>query len=160
MSSQSLDDTRLLDSVAAALARSGVDPQTLCMEIDEVDTLLKGEAAERFVNAIRAIGCRIVIDGFARRSVSFAAVKALQPNFVKVDGAIIRKIATSAVAQLKLKSIVRVGAVTGIGIIAECVEDERVLAQLEESAVGYAQGFGIAGPQPIETGGFPPIDDA
>jgi len=160
VSSQSLDDTRLLDCITAALGASGVRPELLYMEIDEVDTLLKAEATERFVQAVRSIGCGIVIDGFARRSVSFTAVKALQPDFVKVDGAIVRKLATSAVAQLKLKSIVRVGAVTGIGIIAECVEDDRVLAQLEELSVGYAQGFGIAVPQPIETGGIAPRDSA
>ena len=158
VSSQSLDDTRLLDCIASALGASGLRPDLLCMEIDEVDTLLKAEATERFVHAVRALGCGLIIDGFARRSVSFAAVKALQPDFVKVDGAIVRKLATSAVAQLKLKSIVRVGAVTGIGIIAECVEDDLVLAQLEELGVGFAQGFGIAVPQPIESGGIAPLD--
>lgn len=156
VSSQSLDDSKLQECISTALAVCGVKPELLCMEIDEVDTLLKPEVTERFVRAIRSIGCRIVIDGFARRSVSFAAVKALQPDFVKVDGSIVRKIVTSPVAQLKLKSIVRVGAVTGIGIIAECVEDDLVLAQLEQMTVGFAQGFGIAVPQAVETGGFPP----
>lgn len=156
VSSQSLDDAKLHKCVAAALAVCQVRPDRLCMEIDEVDTLLKPEPTERFVREMRKVGCRIVIDSFARRSVSFAAVKALQPDFVKVDGSIVRKIASSPVAQLKLKSIVRVGAVTGIGIIAECVEDDVVLAQLERLGVGYAQGFGIAIPQSVETGGFPP----
>ena len=59
----------------------------------------------------RAPGCKVIIDGFARRSVSFSALKSLQPEFVKVDGAVVRKISSSPVAQLKLKAIARVCAV-------------------------------------------------
>ena len=78
------------------------------------------------------------------------------PEFVKVDGAVVRKIATSTVAQLKLKAIVRVCELAGIGTIAECVEEPDIVTQLTNMTVGYAQGFGIALPQPIETGGYPP----
>ena len=156
VSSQSLDDPRLLACISETLALHGVSPSQLCMEIDESDTLQRGDAAQRFAAAIREIGCKVVIDGFARRSVSFAALKALQPDFVKVDGAVVRKIEASAVARLKLKAIVRVGTVIGIGVIAECVEEEAVVAQLNELSVGYAQGFGIAVPRPIHVGGFPP----
>ncbi len=156
VSSQSLDDPGLLECVTAELARHEVNPGLLCLEIDEADTLLRLDATARFASAVRAVGCKVVIDGFARRSVSFAALKALQPAFVKIDGAVVRKIGSSSVAQLKLKAIVRVGAVTGIGIIAECVEEQAVIEQLTAFSVGYAQGFGIAVPQPIALGCFPP----
>jgi len=156
VSSQSLDDSRLVDFTSRALAKSGVDPARLCMEIDEIDTLQRTQAAARFAKGVRSIGCKVFIDGFARRSVSFAALKELQPDFVKVDGAVVRKISTSTVAQLKMKAIVRVCTVAGIGIIAECVEEEAIVAELTGMAVGYAQGFGIAVPQPIAIGGISP----
>ncbi len=156
VSSQSLDDARLPDFASQVLAKCGVKPGQLCMEIDEVDTLQRAEAAARFARAVRSIGCKVVIDGFARRSVSFAALKELQPDYVKVDGAVVRKISASAVAQLKMKAIARVCGVAGIGMIAECVEEERILAHLRQMSIGFAQGFGIALPQPIEIGGFPP----
>lgn len=156
VSSQSLNDTKLPDFIERTLARCGVKPHLLGLEIDEVDTLQRAEASERFARAVRAIGCKVVIDGFARRSVSFSTLKALLPEFVKVDGAVVRKIATSTVAQLKLKAIVRVCELAGIGTIAECVEEPDIVTQLTNMTVGYAQGFGIALPQPIETGGYPP----
>jgi len=156
VSSQSLDDARLPDFVSKALQRCGVKPAQLCVEIDEVDTLQRAQAAEQFARLIRAIGCKVIIDGFARRSVSFSALKSLQPEYVKVDGAVVRKISSSPVAQLKLKAIARVCAVAGIGIIAECVEEQAIVAQLTQMSIGYAQGFGIAVPQPISIGGFPP----
>jgi ammonium transporter, Amt family len=156
VSSQSLDDTRLTDFIAGMLSKCGVKPAQLCLEIDETDILQRPEATERFAAAIRSMGCKVVIDGFARRSVSFASMKALLPQYVKVDGAVVRKLAGSSVAQLKLKAIVRVCEVAGIGIIAECVEEPRIVHQLTEMSVGFAQGFGIAIPRPIETGAFPP----
>ncbi len=150
VSSQSLDDARLGDYICQALADSGADPARLCLEIDEFDTLQRPDDAARFARAMHAIGCKVVIDGFARRSVSFAAVKSLQPAFIKIDGSVVRKIATSTVAQLKMKAIARVCGVAGIGMIAECVEEEQILLHLRDLSVGYAQGFGIAKPQPLE----------
>lgn len=156
VSSQSLEDLRLPDFAAEILKKCGVDPMRLCVEIDEVDTLQRAQAAERFAKAMQAIGCKVIIDGFARRSVSFGALKAIQPDYVKVDGAVIRKISSSSVAQLKLKAISRICSVAGIGIIAECVEEQRIVVELTEMSVGYAQGFGIAVPQPIAVGGIAP----
>ena len=128
----------------------------LAMEIDENDTLVREKPAAAFAQSARLIGCKVVIDGFARRSVSFAALKELQPNYVKVDGSVVRKIGESSVAQLKLKAIARVCGVAGIGMIAECVEEERIIAQLTKMSVGFAQGFGIASPRPIALGGMSP----
>jgi EAL domain-containing protein (putative c-di-GMP-specific phosphodiesterase class I) len=156
VSSQSLEDNRLTDFASSALAGAGVDPGQLCMEIDEIDTLQRAEAAARFAQGARAAGCKVVIDGFARRSVSFSALKDLQPDFVKVDGAVVRKVSTSAVAQLKMKAIARVCVGAGIGMIAECVEEESIIRHLRQMSIGFAQGFGIAVPQPIETGGIQP----
>jgi len=156
VSSQSLDEGRLPEFVAEILGKRRVSPEQLCVEIDEIDTLQRAPAAEQFARAMRAIGCKVIIDGFARRSVSFSALKSLQPEYVKVDGAVVRKISSSSVAQLKLKAIARVCAVAGIGIIAECVEEEHIVTQLRQLSVDFAQGFGIAVPQPIAAGGFPP----
>ncbi len=156
VSSQSLDDSQLVDFASTALADAGVDPGQLCMEIDESDILQRAEAAVKFAQSARALGCKVVIDGFARRSVSFSAIKDLQPDFIKVDGAVIRKVSNSAVARLKLKAIARVCSGAGIGMIAECVEEEHIINHLRQMSVGFAQEFGIALPQPIEIGGIQP----
>ena len=126
------------------------------MEIDESDILQRAEAAVKFAQSARALGCKVVIDGFARRSVSFSAIKDLQPDFIKVDGAVIRKVSNSAVARLKPKAIARVCSVAGIGMIAECVEEDHIINHLRQMSVGFAQEFGIARPQPIEIGGIQP----
>ena len=112
--------------------------------------LARPEAAAGFASALKAYGGGVLIDGFCRRAVSFAPFKDLRPVFVKVDGSVIRKLLANEAAQTKVKAVVRVAEALGIGVVAECVEEKDLLARLKALDVGFAQGFGVYQPQPIE----------
>jgi EAL domain-containing protein (putative c-di-GMP-specific phosphodiesterase class I) len=133
------------------MQKYGVADAGLLFEIDESDVLGRLDAAARFANAAKALGCGLLIDGFGRRSVSFTPLKVLRVDFVKVDGSIVRKLATSDVARTKLNAILRVAEAIGIGVVAECVESQEVLARLRSLGVSHAQGFGIYQPHPIDS---------
>jgi EAL domain-containing protein (putative c-di-GMP-specific phosphodiesterase class I) len=150
VSAQTIEEPGFAPFVAIQLRLASLDPGSLVIEIDESDVIDRRAAAERFAAEMKGIGCRLLIDGFARRSVSFEPLKALRVDYVKVDGTIVRNILRSPSAAAKLKAIVRVGEVTRVGVIAECVEDEAILANLKLLNVGYAQGFGVHKPAPIE----------
>jgi len=150
VSSQSIEEPGFAPFVAMQLRLASLDPGALVIEIDENDALDRRAAAERFAAELKGIGCQLLLDGFARRSVSFEPLKALLVDYVKVDGTVTRNILRSGSAAAKLKAIVRVGEVTGVGVIAECVEDARVLDALKLLKVGYAQGFGLRKPEPID----------
>jgi EAL domain-containing protein (putative c-di-GMP-specific phosphodiesterase class I) len=150
VSAQTLEEGKLPKFLAAELLATRVAPQALTFEIDESDTLARLDAAARFALAVKKTGCRVTIDGFGRRSVSFMALKKMRADFVKVDGAIVRALLRSEVARQKLKAVVRVGETIGIDVVAECVEEATILAKLRELGVGFAQGFGIARPAPID----------
>lgn len=150
VSAQTIEEPGFAPFVAIQLRLASLDPGSLVIEIDESDVIDRRAAAERFAAEMKGIGCRLLIDGFARRSVSFEPLKALRVDYVKVDGTIVRNILRSPSAAAKLRAIVRVGEVTRVGVIAECVEDEAILANLKLLNVGYAQGFGVHKPAPIE----------
>jgi EAL domain-containing protein (putative c-di-GMP-specific phosphodiesterase class I) len=150
LSSQSLEDPGFAKSVAMELVSAGIPGASILFEISEGDTLARLEQAVKFSTAVRSIGCGLMVDGFGRRSATFMALKGLRPDFVKIDGVITRKI-LSAPAEAKLKAILRVGEVMGFQCVAEMVEEQDILARLKALGVGYAQGFGIEPPQPIET---------
>lgn len=150
LSGQTLEEPAFVPFVAMQLRIASVEPSALVFEIDENDALDRSAAAQAFAAEIKKIGCRVLLDGFARRSVSFEPLKALLVDYVKVDGAIIRHVVRSGTAVAKLSAIVRVGQVTEVDVIAECVEDEEVLAQVRKLGVGYVQGFGVRKPEPIE----------
>jgi len=150
VSSQTLREETFVPFVAVQLRLSGVDPAALVFEIDENDVVDRREACERFAAGVKMLGCGVLLDGFARRSVSFEPLKALVADYVKVDGSIVRAAAVSATAQAKLKAIARVGQVTEVRVVAECVEEEPVRAILAELGVPLMQGFGVARPLPLD----------
>jgi EAL domain-containing protein (putative c-di-GMP-specific phosphodiesterase class I) len=150
VSAQSLADVEFARFIATQLAAHKASAESLGFEIDEADALQHPAAARQFAEACRSIGARVLLDGFGRRSVSFAPVRELGVHFVKVDGAIIRKVASSEVAQGKLTAILRMSDALGYSVVAECVEDEHVLARLRTMGVAYVQGFGIQEPCPME----------
>jgi EAL domain-containing protein (putative c-di-GMP-specific phosphodiesterase class I) len=149
VSSQSLADAAMPKAIAMELVSAGVSGSALLFEIDEKDTLERIEAAARFARGVRTVGCGLTLDGFGRQSTSFAAVKALGVDFVKVDGSIVRKLLSSGAAERKLKAIKDVGDAIGFKLIAEMVEDQDILLRLKALGVAYAQGFGICQPHPI-----------
>ena len=151
LSWQAMEDTGFIAFLAMQLRLTGVQAGALVFEIDENDALDRRDVCVRFATEVKKLGCGVLLDGFARRAVSFEPLKALLADYVKVDGTIVRPIVTSGAAVAKMKAIVRVGQVTGLKVIAECVEDDNVRAKLAELGVGYVQGFGIAKPVPIDT---------
>ena len=151
VSGQTLQDPEFTAYVLAATQKYGVANSALLFEIDESDVLARLEVATRFANAVKTLGCGVVIDGFGRRAVSFTPLKALRADFVKVDGSIVRKLLRSEMARTKLNAILRVAEVMRIGVIAEDVEEQEILARLKALNVSHAQGFGIHQPQPIDS---------
>jgi EAL domain-containing protein (putative c-di-GMP-specific phosphodiesterase class I) len=149
ISVQTIGDPEFPGFVAAELRAMKVAPAVLTFEIEESSVLARAESAVQFAGAMKGVGCKVAIDGFGQRSVSFAPLKTLRVDFVKVDGSIVRNLLRSSVAEQKLKAVVRVGQTIGVGVIAECVEETDVLVRLKALNVAYAQGFGIARPAPI-----------
>lgn len=150
VSGQTLGDTQFLDYVSAQLAALKVAPERLLFEIDESDVLGRAEAVNAFAAGCRRLGNGVLIDGFGRRAVSFSVIKGIDADFVKVDGIITRKLLANEVARNKMDAILRVSKSLRFAVIAECVEEQAVLSRLKQLGVGYAQGFGIFEPHPIE----------
>jgi len=150
VSSQTVEAPGFAGFVAAQLRIASLDAAALVIEIHENDALDRPGAAERFAAELKGMGCGLLLDGFARRSVSFEPLKALRTDYVKVDGTLVRNIRRSAGAAGKLKAILRAGAGAGVEVIAECVEDDKILSALQLLKVCYAQGFGVGKPQPID----------
>jgi len=150
LSTQTLQDNGFHQFVARQLKRSGLPAESLCFEIVENDVLVRLDVAARVATELRRIGCRIAIDGFGYRARSFEPLKTMRVQYLKVDGRITRNLVRGDAALRKVQAIVRVCDAIGCGVIAECVEEAQTLERLRALGVGYAQGFGIARPAPLE----------
>jgi len=150
VSSQTVMDAAFPKAVALELVSAGVPGTALLFEVSENDTLARLNDVVRFATALRAVGCGTGVSGFGRRTATFVPLKTLRPDYVKVDGVIVRKLLTAPSAEAKLRAILRVGEVMGFQVIAEMVEEQDILVRLKALGVAYAQGFGIQQPHPIE----------
>ena len=151
VSGQTLEDQEFPLFVRDEIKKERIPAASLMFEIDEPDALANLASAARFAGEMKAIGCGLLIDGFGRRAASFAPLKTLRVDFLKVDGSLTRRILTSETASNKLQAMVRVSEATGMGVVAECVEEQDILLRVKALGVGYVQGFGVYRPHPIDS---------
>jgi diguanylate cyclase (GGDEF)-like protein/PAS domain S-box-containing protein len=122
----------------------------ICFEITETAAISNLTEAASLIESIRGLGSRIALDDFGSGLSSFAYLKALPVDYLKIDGAFVRDIADDPIDRALVRSIHEVGRVMGKETIAEFVESESVARVLKELNVDYAQGFWLGRPVPIE----------
>ena len=150
LSGRSLCESRFLEFVIAEIGRSGVDPINIAFEITETAAVANFAQAQHFIVALRRMGCRFALDDFGSGLSSFAYLKHLPVDFLKIDGNFVRDMATDQIDHAMVEAINQLGHVMGIQTIAEYVETPEVLEKLKMVGVDYAQGFAIGYPVPIE----------
>jgi len=151
LSGQSLGDDALLDFVLEEMDRFRVPPHKLCFEITETAAINDYGHALRFITALKERGCRFALDDFGSGLSSFAYLKSLPVDFLKIDGVFVKDIASNALDRALVRSINDIGHVLGKQTVAEFVEDRHILAELHTLGVDYAQGYGVGRPVPLAT---------
>ena len=98
---------------------------------------------------LKAQGCRFSLDDFGSGLSSFAYLKNLPLDFLKIDGMFVKDILEDSLDLAMVRSINEIGQVMGKKTIAEFVENEAILEKLREIGIDYAQGYGIKRPRPF-----------
>lgn len=150
LSGQSLMDESLLDFVLAEINLKNIDPACLCFEVTETVAISQMAMAQRFINALRAQGCKFSLDDFGSGMSSYSYLKSLHVDYLKIDGSLVLDIAHDPVDYTMVESIHRIGHAMGIKTIAEFVENEAALASLRKIGVDYAQGYLLHRPVPMD----------
>jgi diguanylate cyclase (GGDEF)-like protein/PAS domain S-box-containing protein len=151
LSAQSLCDDEFLGFVLAEIDESGIAPSVLCFEITETAAMTNLTRAQDVIRTLKGRGCRFALDDFGSGLSSFAYLKSLPVDFLKIDGSFVRHIAESTLDRAFVQSINDIGHLMGIETIAEYVESDEIVAVLREIGVDYAQGYAIGKPAPLAT---------
>jgi diguanylate cyclase (GGDEF)-like protein/PAS domain S-box-containing protein len=149
LSGASIGDDRFLSFVHEQLRLFDVPRETICFEITETAAIANLDKAQRFIEEFRALGCRFSLDDFGAGMSSFAYLKHLAVDFLKIDGGFVKDMADDPIDRAMVEAINSVGHVMGKRTIAEFVDSDRVMAALREIGVDYAQGYGVAKPKPF-----------
>ena len=139
-------DHRLLDSVQAALAESGIAPQDLEVEITESVLMQETDTSQRIIERLRALGVGIAIDDFGTGYSSLAYLKRLKPNQLKIDRSFVSDTATDSDSRAIVKGVVGLATALGLNVVAEGVETQEQLQFLRESGCHTLQGYYLGRP--------------
>ena len=149
LSGTSLNDQSFIDFVMQQVEESEL-AGALCFEITETAAVTNLSNVAFAMRELKARGCRFSLDDFGTGLSSFSYLKTLPVDFVKIDGQFVRRLADDPVDRSMVEAICKVGHTLGIATVAECVEAQAVLDELDRIGVDYAQGFFLAVPEPIE----------
>lgn len=124
-----------------------IPPETICFEITETSAIANLGSAIRFINELKALGCHFSLDDFCAGMSSFAYLKHLPVDFLKIDGSFVKDMLDDPINRAMVEVINHIGHVMGKRTIAEFVETPQIEQALLEIGVDYAQGYLIERPQ-------------
>jgi PAS domain S-box-containing protein len=165
LSGASINDEQFINFVQEQFALCRIPPSIICFEITETVAITNLGKAAQFMSELKALGCHFALDDFGSGMSSFAYLKNLPVDYLKIDGVFIKDIVTDAMPSLcqasrtavneatiaseMVEAIARIASVMGIQTIAEFVENDSILVKLKALGVDYAQGYGIGKPCPL-----------
>ena len=147
LSGQSLADEKFLPFVIDQFQKSGIDGNLICFEITETAAIASYSQANRFIHALKEIGCRFALDDFGTGLSSFGYLKHFPVDFLKIDGSFVKEILHDPIDREMVRSINEIGHLTGKQTIAEFAENAEIITMLRGIGVDYAQGYGVSEPK-------------
>ncbi len=149
LSGQSLSDPSFMESIERELQGTGLPAHRICFEITETAAISDLSSARSFMERLREIGCRFILDDFGRGLSSFTYLRTLPVQYLKIDGDLVRDIVHDAVRREMVLAIHRIGRAMNLTTIGESVESAATLELLREMGIDYAQGSHTGRPAPF-----------
>lgn len=148
VSAQSICGQELTGQLERDLRSTGADPASIVVEITETSAVANLADARRFVERVARIGAGVALDDFGTGFSSFAYLKHLPVQWLKIDMEFIRELARSRADQRIVKAIATIAEGFEMRTVAEGVEDADTLRLLRGYGIDCAQGFHLARPGP------------
>ena len=149
LSGLSFSDEKFLPFVVEQFQMSGLDATKICFEITETAAIASYSQANRFINALKELGCKFALDDFGTGLSSFGYLKHFPVDFLKIDGSFVKEILHDPIDREMVRSINEIGHLTGKKTIAEFAENEEIITMLKGMGVDYAQGYGVSEPKRV-----------
>jgi len=137
--------------VRQMLERYQVEPWQIIFEVTESNSLSNVEQANLTLSRLQAMGCRVAIDDFGTGYASYARLKNVNADILKIDGSFIRNLLSSSLDYQIVASICHLARMKKMQVVAEYVETEAIRDEVRRLGIDYLQGFLIGYPVPLET---------
>ncbi|MGZ8750891.1 MAG: EAL domain-containing protein, partial [Pseudonocardia sp.] len=137
------------DSVLALLARHGVPPSRIVLEVTEQVFVAEDDAAESELVRLVAGGVHIAVDDFGAGSASLGYLRRIPARILKLDRALVASVLTDSRSAAIVTSMARLGAETGLDVVAEGIEDEDTARFCRDAGIPFGQGWLFARDVPL-----------
>lgn len=149
LSSTTLLDESFSDFLEKKIVKSNLPAEIFCFEITETTAIKNFKKAMMFVKRFKNLGCSFALDDFGMGFSSFAYLKQLPVDYLKIDGSFVQTITKNDVDFELVKTIHNVGRIMGMKTIAEFVSDKEIFDMLASIPVDYVQGYYLGKPKPL-----------
>ncbi len=149
LSGQSLADEKIQPFIIKLIRQLKFPTHKLIFEITETAAINNLTQAKKLMTGLQAIGIRFSLDDFGSGLSSFAYLKNLPVEFLKIDGMFVKDIVSDPIDRAMVRSINEIGQVMGKETIAEFVENQQIVDILKEIGVDYAQGYHYSAPDTL-----------
>ncbi|GAB7126427.1 hypothetical protein JCM19000A_09340 [Silvimonas sp. JCM 19000] len=149
LSGASVGDEHFLQFALEHIRSSGIDPARLCFEITETTAVASLTRATRFMQELSGLGCCFALDDFGAGMSSFGYLKHLPVQYLKIDGGFVKDMLNDPIDRAMVSAINEIGHLMGKQTVAEFVENQAIADALRQLGVDYAQGYGLARPEPF-----------
>lgn len=150
LSAQAFKDENLVPTIVENLDTFGVSPDRITFELTESASLFNLHITQKVIADLHQLGCSFSVDDFGSGFSSFAYLKQLPADYIKLDGSFIKNLHLDLVDQSLVKSMIQVVQSLGKKAVAEFVENEQILDILKSMGIDFVQGYHIGHPLPIE----------
>jgi diguanylate cyclase (GGDEF)-like protein len=149
VSAQSLAEDEFFEYIAMRISESGISPDALCFEITETAVVRNLERAQRFIRRLRKLGCRLALDDFGTGYCSFAYLKDLPVNYIKIDGVFVRDVLENPLSEAIIASMKAIANAMNAQTVAEHVENDLIIQRMRHHEIDFVQGFAVGRPVPL-----------
>jgi len=149
LSGRSVSDPSLVEWIIDCFDRACVNPHQVCIELTETAAVADHDVALALMDTLRGAGFLIALDDLGSGVASFASLRQLPVDIVKLDGGYVRGVAQDEGAQNILRAVVQVAQTYGIDTVAEWIEDAQTAAWVSSAGITRGQGFYLGAPEPV-----------
>ncbi|MBE0511110.1 MAG: DUF1631 family protein [Gammaproteobacteria bacterium] len=150
LSGVSIANRHFMERIYEHMQQEAFPSNKVCFELTETIAINNVDNAARFMRKLKETGCQFSLDDFGKGTSSYAYLRSLPIDYVKIDGAFVKDIASNAGDYAVVKSINEIAHVMGKQTIAEYVEDDFIYEALRTIGLDFVQGYGIEKPIPLE----------
>lgn len=149
LSGLSINDKSMIDFIDQVFTDFGIPKHKICLEITETAAIGGFAGAIEFMHRLKSKGFKFALDDFGTGLSSYAYLKSLPVDILKIDGVFICNIHLDEIDRAMAQSICDVGHTMGLKIVAEFVDNKQIMDILKSMGIDFAQGFYVAKPQPL-----------